>query len=151
MKRLLLCVFIIVALMAIWYGQSRKFFCLHNGKCVTVWKTYNNVCYIVPGKYYGILKPSDNFIETSNTNQLMIFFTTELPKAFIFKSEQELKIINNNKDEIVFYNYRLDTAGFDKRLYMPNAKLNSDLKDNSALMYVFIHDNYAMDKSGKHL
>src|ERR1700720_4395948 len=99
MKKLLLCLSIFIILALIWYGESRKFFCLNNGKCVTVWKTYNNVCYIIPGRYYGIIRPSDNFIESSNNNFLTIYFTSELSNVFTYKSEQTLKINNISKDK----------------------------------------------------
>ena len=87
MKRLMLYFSIFTLLIMGWYGESRSFYCLDNGKCITVWKTYNNVCYIIPGKYFGILKPSKNVIESSNNNNLTIYFTSELPDAFVYKSE----------------------------------------------------------------
>jgi hypothetical protein len=75
MKRLLLIFSILIIVVLIWYGESRKFFCLNNSKCVTVWKTYNNVCYIVPGKYYGLIKPSSrSYIKTTNVNNLDIIW-----------------------------------------------------------------------------
>ncbi len=135
----------------IWYGESRKFYCLGNGKCITVWKTYNNVCYIIPGKYYGIIKPSKNFIQSTNTNNLSVFFTNELPRAFIYQSEEDLIINNRNKDETIFYDYNSDSKKFNKILYPLDAKKSSDLKDKAQLIYVFIHENYALDKDGKKL
>ena len=51
MKRLLLNLAAVVVLSLIWYGESRKFFCLDNGGCVSVWETLNHVCYIIPGRY----------------------------------------------------------------------------------------------------
>lgn len=151
MKRFLLYLTIFVAVVAIWYGESRKFFCLDNGTCVTVWKTYNNVCYIIPGRYYGIIKPSDNFIESSNNNFLTIYFTSELPNALIYKSEQALKIKNTDKDKLVFYDYNSNIQRFDSILYAANAKRNNDIKDNARLIGVFVGENYALDKGGKHL
>jgi len=57
MKRKLLFFALGITLLVTWFGESRKFFCLEDGNCVTVWKTFNG-CYIIPGKYYGIVKPS---------------------------------------------------------------------------------------------
>jgi hypothetical protein len=88
MKKMILFFFIVILLLFGWYGESRKFFCLEDGKCITVWKTYNNVCYVIPGKYYGLWAPSNNFIKTSNLNELTIFFTDELPNTLIVQSRE---------------------------------------------------------------
>jgi hypothetical protein len=151
MKRFLLCLAIFIVVTVIWYGESRKFFCLDNGNCVTIWKTYNNVCYIIPGRYYGIIRPSDNFIETSNNNFLTLYFTSELPNVVIYKSEQILTIKNADKDKWAFYDYNSNIQRFDSILYIANAKRNNDIKDNARLIDVFIGENYALDKKGKHL
>lgn len=151
MKRFLLYSVIVIFLSVVWYGESRNFFCLDNGRCVTVWKTFNNVCYIIPGRYYGILRPSDNFIESSNSNFMTIYFTSELPNVFIYKSDQSLKIKNASKEKVVFYDYNSNIQKFDSILYIPNAKKNNEIKGNARLMDVFIRENYALDKYGKHL
>lgn len=151
MKRVLFFLSVVIILLFIWYGESRKFFCFDDGKCLTVWKTYNNVCYIIPGKYYGMFKPSKNFIKSSNTDNLTIFFTSELPNVFIYKSEHDLKVNNSNKDEFIFYDYNSDIKKFDRIIYTPNAKKNNDIRDKVRLIDLFIQDNYALDKDGKKL
>ena len=151
MKRFLLYLGIFIPVIAIWYVESRKCYCLDNGNCVTIWKTYNNICYIIPGRYYGIIRPSDNFIETSNNNLLTLYFTSELPNSVIYKSEQILTIKNADKDKWVFYDYNSNAQKFDSILYIANAKRNNDIKDNARLIDVFVGENYALDKRGKHL
>lgn len=151
MKKVLLTVLVILILLLAWYGESRKFFCLGGGRCITVWKTYNNTCYVIPGKYYGLFKPTENFIQTTNTNSLTIFFTNQLPNAVIYRSDQAVKITNDNKSKITFYDYQSDAIKFDSLLYLPNAKKNKDIKKDVGLIDVFIHDNYAIDKDGKKL
>jgi hypothetical protein len=139
-----------ILLLAVWYGESRKFFCLGNGACVTVWKTYNNVCFIMPGKYYGIIKPSRNYIETSNINLVTIFYSTELPKALIIRPGLEVKIINGDTNEFSLYNYEMDTTRFNKLLFIPT-KNGSELKPDIWLMNIDIRENNAFDKDGKRL
>jgi len=151
MKRILLFFTLVIVLIMIWFGESRKFFCLGDGNCVTVWKTYNNVCYIIPGKYYGIVKPSEQYIESSNTNLITIYFSKELPNAFIFQSSGEMKIYNGGNREFLFYDYAKDTSRFNKILYMPDAVKRSDIKADAGLMDIDIRENYATDKSGKKL
>lgn len=137
--------------MIFWFGETRRFFCLDSGKCITVWKTYNNKCYIIPDKYYGLLKPSDNYIELSNTSALTIYSTTDLPNAIIYKSDQNLKVTNNNKNKIAFYDYNSDIERFDRIIYTPYAQKNNDIKSNARVIDIFIKDNYAIDKDGKKL
>lgn len=151
MKRLLLYFSIFIILLLIWYGESRKFFCLDSGECVTVWKSYNNVCYIIPGKYYGLIRPSKNYIESPNTNNVTIFFTKEMSNAIIYNSEQNLTVKNIDKHEFVFYDYNSNNVKFDQLLYLPNAKLNKDVKNNVGMIQIFIHENYATDKNGRKL
>jgi hypothetical protein len=151
MKRILLSFGLVITLVVIWFGESRRFFCLEDGNCVTVWKTYNNVCYIIPGKYYGIVKPSEQHIESSNTNLISIYFSKELPNAFVFKSSGEVKIYDRGKREFSFYDYEKDTSRFDKILYMPNAVKRVDIKADAGLMDIDIREDYATDKFGKKL
>jgi hypothetical protein len=151
MRRALIFFSIFGSLILLWYGESRKFFCLDNGSCVTVWKTYNNVCYIIPGRYFGLITPSDNFIKSSNNNFLTIYFTNELPNALIYKSEQTVDVKNGHKNEYTFYDYNSDTQKFDSLLYIANAKKNNDIKGNAGLIDVIVGEYYALDKRGKHL
>ena len=134
--------------LAIWYGESRKFFCLGGGRCVTVWKTYNNVCYIIPGRYYGIVRPSDTYIQAANTTLLTIYFSPELPRAFVFQSWLPLKVINAHH-EFEFYNYYEDTSRFLKMLYLPNAQKRGDMRPGAGLMDIDVHENYATNKDDK--
>jgi hypothetical protein len=105
MKKLLI-FFSVLLLIVIWNGESRKFYCLDNETCVTVWKTYNNACFIIPGKYYGIIKPSRNHIETTNTNLLTIYFSKELSQALIVQCEQGVNIKNENRMISLFIDLR---------------------------------------------
>lgn len=148
-KKTVIFLLIAITFIAIGYGESRKFFCLEDGQCVTVWKTYNNVCYVIPGKYYGVIKPADNFLESTNTNDLTVFFTNELSNSFIFTSEQALKISNGKKDQCIFYDYDLNKKRFDQILYKPEAKKASVIKDNAKLINIYILENYATDKQGR--
>jgi hypothetical protein len=151
MKRALLLLSILIVIVLGWFGESRNFFCLDNGNCITTWKTYNNVCYIIPGKYYGLVKPSKNYIQSTNNNTLTIYMSSELPNTIVYKSNQPLKVVNSDKKEFYFYDYNLEVEKFDNIMYMPNAKKNNDIKENVRLIDLFIQENYAIDKNGKKL
>lgn len=149
MKKIAAFILGVIVLSAVWYGESRKFFCLSNGRCITVWKTYNNTCYIIPGKYYSPSKPSLNYIESTNTNGLTFFFTDALPNTWIYSSEQNIKANNDNRSKWVFYDYSSNKKKFDGILYKPKAQKFSDIKENVELIEVYVLGNYATDKKGK--
>ena len=151
MKKIMIVLAVVVAALLVWYGESRKFFCVENGKCITLWKTFNNVCYIIPGKYYGLTRPSTNFLESTNTNNIMVFFSSGLPNAFVYKSEQPLKINNDDKRGFGFYDYNADEKRFDSLLYIPNARTVQDVKEDVQYLDISIHENYATDKNGRRM
>jgi len=61
----------------IWSNQSRSFYCLSENRCVTVWKRTDGYCYIIPGKYYGIFEPKDNYVKTDNLEWLAVVIWTK--------------------------------------------------------------------------
>jgi len=138
----------LLLLMAIWYGESRKFFCAGDGECVTVWKTYNNVCYIVPGKYYGIIRPSDNYIKTSNINLVSIFYSPKLPRVFIIQPGLGVRFINGDTARFTFYNYYADSAGFNQLLFAPS-QTGDELKPGVRVLNIDIREDYELGGEGK--
>ncbi|MBL7760514.1 MAG: hypothetical protein JNK08_07445 [Sediminibacterium sp.] len=153
MKKLII-IGIIIALLVVWIGEKRKFYHIGNNKYVTVWKTFGGVCYVVPDKYYGLVKPSDNFIETTNDNYLVLFFSQEVPNQIIYwKNRQDklVKIKNKSTDKIVFVDYMSNHDSLRNLLYKPNPKNVRDLKDNAYLLDINIEANTASDKEGKDL
>ena len=68
-KKLYLLILLIAVLLTSYYytGYRRFFISDRTGeKHITVWTSFNNRCYVIPGKYYSPFKPSDNYIETVN-------------------------------------------------------------------------------------
>jgi hypothetical protein len=150
MKKLFLYTIITLAVLSFWFGESRHFYCLDN-RCITVWKTFNDVCYIVPGKYYGLLKPSGSFIRTTNTNLLSIFFSKQMPKTLFVKNEYEIKIFKGEVDGWVFVDYNGSQPKYDSLFYKPNAKKFNDLKAEADFIELNVQENYAFNKNGKRL
>ena len=118
---------------------------------MTVWKTYNNVCYIIPGKYYGLVRPTNGYMQCSNTNLITFYFSSELPDAIIHQSGYDVKIYNDSLNPIKFYDFSIDTSRYLKILYLPTARRRSDLKPDAELMDINIREEYAADRTGKHL
>lgn len=96
---------LIVAL-AMWIGQRRKFYCVSAGKCVTIWKTYNNRSYIVPGKYYGVVEPSRSHVVATNVSSIALIWPLD-PTSIIFDGGPEC-VIKNALGGVQLVDYRLN-------------------------------------------
>ncbi|MFC3197061.1 hypothetical protein ACFOET_05500 [Parapedobacter deserti] len=138
--------FLMVALL-VWFDQSRSFYCLSENKCVTVWKRLGNKCYIVPGKYYGIFKPSDNYIKTTNTGYVDVIFLNDI--SLLVDIEDNAKIIRHPGKNLI-------------ELYSNNKAVNDSLytyfdgkyhkyKNEVEYISIDIKENYAINKAGRKL
>jgi hypothetical protein len=150
MKKILLAFLVLLILFLAWYGESRKFFCLGNGRCITVWKTYNNTCYIIPGKYYGLIKPSSHsYLKTTNTNTLDIIWEANL-NSIIVNADDKSFTVNNFPKSIQIVRYDLNKKNNDSLFTYFDGKYNR-YKRNVNYISLFIQENYAIDKDGRKL
>jgi len=149
MKRIIIILGIII-LIVIGFIESRSFFCVANGKYITIWKTYSK-CYIIPGKYYGLLSPSANAVELGKSDVLTMFFSDSLPNTIFYKSDKPVKIINNKKEDVVLVNYHDNPTISDSLLYVKGARRNDDVKEYVQMVDIILEDNYVVDKTGKKL
>lgn len=92
----------------IWYDQSRSFFKATNGEYVTMWKRYGGICYLIPGKYYWITRPVQNYIETENKASGDFIWANKSSKYVLFSSGKNYKIVNNDSTKITLINYSDD-------------------------------------------
>lgn len=77
MKVKILIAVICIILMS-WFLFGRVF--IHNRdrtQCMTIWRTIGGKCYIIPGKYYSLFPPKNNFISTHNTAILYIAWESQ--------------------------------------------------------------------------
>lgn len=96
-------------LLLLWFDQTRSFYCVGNNRCITVWKRVGGTCYIIPGKYYGILRPSQDYIKTTNDNAITILFACTQDVDFIISNDY-------NKDFIIYMNqYKVQYYPYAKR------------------------------------
>lgn len=106
--------------------QSRSFYKLEEGKEVTVWKRIGGKCYVIPYKYYGVIKPSSCAIETVNTASVTLIWYND---RLIVNTDSEMKIINDG--DCILEDYMNNEDENDSRfLWNDNGinKLKSDLK-----------------------
>lgn len=140
-----------ISLFFILYGESRKFFCLSDGKCITVWKTYNNVCYIIPGKYYGIVRPSSHsFIQTTNNNILDIIWIENSDDLIINSDNDSNIIVKNSSQGTKFIKYNINKVYNDSSFTYIDGPYHR-YKKSVNYLNIFISENYAVGKNGKKL
>ncbi|MBL0743491.1 hypothetical protein [Chryseolinea lacunae] len=137
---------LLISIPLIWYGESRKFFRLTNGNYVTLWKTYGNLSFIIPGKYYGIVFPGRSHIETSNVNFISIYQRKNSRDTLFFESRYDTKINNATPNEPVLANVKLASAK-DLSLILETERSQRDF-DNWSLLNLEIKESYARDENG---
>ena len=140
---------LVIAMIVVWFGEIRSFYCIEGNRCVTVWKTYNNTCYIIPGKYYGVVKPSKRpYIETTNIAMMTLIWDEKSDTIVVNSSKSKISNIASNKVYIIDYNsnarvYDSLYTYFDGYV----KKINHDIH----YMNIMIKENYATDKDGNKL
>jgi hypothetical protein len=157
-KKSWIIILLVFGLLVIWFLEGRRFYCLENGKCITLWKFSNGTSYIMPYKYYGLTKPSDNYVETKSIGYIDIFWTDSLPNVVLFGVSPDsvlLRVVNKCTDKIILSNLYVSdeelginllqdaNAGKIKKkylnvLYNENAKKISEAKPEVSYMLVDI-------------
>jgi len=97
---LLFAIFLILSLYY-FFDYKRHIICdQEEQKFITIWTRFGNVCYIIPGKYYGLTKPSGNYIETaSHRNYIGIVWQTKDSRALKISVYGSFRI--NNLDTTI--------------------------------------------------
>jgi hypothetical protein len=100
---------------------------------LTIWQRIGNNCYIIPGKYYGIVPPSSNYIKTVNyRNYIGILWNTS--DKFNYKisiyNKYQLHDLNSNvkvypKNDSLLLEYKiLDTLDYQRGKRISNDSAN---------------------------
>jgi len=135
----------------------KSYYCLSNGKCVTVWKRTNGEVYIIPGKYGSNNKPTVSHIRTINKQFVTLYFSNEIELSYkiIVRDEGNLEssqkgytIENDIKGEWEILEF---SDSYKSILYEPNAIKFKDVKESTNYLTINIQENYATDKSGNKL
>jgi len=148
-KKIVLSLFAIL-LTIVWIGESRSFFCIGDGMCVTVWKTYGGTCYVVPGKYYGLTKPvSRNHIRTTNASGLDIIWPNDSKNIVVDINDSNSLIINDSKGVFII-DYSSKRDYFNSLFTYFDGKYHRYKKD-VAYISLSIPENVAVDNTGNKL
>lgn len=129
------------------YFEVRSFYCLSDGKCVTVWKKGNNSIFIILGKYTSAKIPSDNYVKISNNRYDYIHLILSKEDKFLIDIDEKATVIKRSSNNLI-------------ELYKNNKTLNDSLytyfdgkywryKNHVEFISINIEENYATDKTGK--
>lgn len=146
--KILIVLVCVIAGLFLWFDQSRSFFKAANGEYITMWKRYGGTCYLIPGKYYGITKPNDNYIETKNTASGDFIWNDKNSKYVLFSGGENCKIVNNDLTKVKIINYLEDKQKNDS-LYIEKQGHYNVYKKGVIRLGIDILENYASDGTGK--
>lgn len=138
---------ILIVVFSFYAEQTRSFYCLSEGKCVTVWKRSGDKCYIVLDKYSGIFKPTDNYIKTSNTAFVDVIWTED--NRLLIDYDDNVEIVQPHSDKkFVIERYSKDKVINDSLYTYFDGKYN---RYNEKVNYIRLHvkENYATDRANK--
>jgi hypothetical protein len=147
MMRMLLVLLILIVVGSICSEQTRSFYCLSEGKCVTVWKRSGDKCYIVLDKYYGIFKPTDNYIKTSNTAFVDVIWTED--NRLLIDTDDNVEIVQpHSNKKFIIERYSNDKVINDSRYTYFDGKYD---RYNEKVDYIrlYVKENYATDRANK--
>ena len=129
-----------------WWGEARNFYPIGKKGFITVWKTYDNTCYIIPGKYYGLIKPiSINYIKTTNRSDLDIIWNSD--SSILVGSTEKMEIVEKDNNGIKIIDYDANESHNDS-LYTYVDRNYRKFKNSTEFISVYLPDNYAWDKNG---
>ncbi|AMR34234.1 hypothetical protein A0256_23670 [Mucilaginibacter sp. PAMC 26640] len=149
MKKALLLLIILLFAAIVWRVEYRSFYYLKNGKCVTVWKAYDGLCYIIPRKYNGVLKPSaESYLVTPYTKGLDIIWQENSNNIIANLEDEKNQIIHNCPSGIQIANYNLNKR-YNDSLYLYFDGEYYRYKKNVDYLTLNIKEEYAYDKKGK--
>ena len=139
----------VVLLFILWFGVARRFYKVGDDFYVTVWKAFGKT-YVVPGKYYGISKPTVNHIMTANDDLISIFKTSDERENLIILCKG--CIINTiDSGNVTFEKYKKDSTGHKWKVYKPDAKTMDDLNVGVDYIFIDVKEGYAMNERDEKL
>jgi len=150
-NKIIIIAIIIMAVPFFYYDQSRKYFCISEDKCVTVWKRVGGTCYIISGKYTGWFKPKDDYIKTCNLSDLDIVWIDQLPNSIIIQQQSyyQYTIVNKNTNNLHIYRYENNPDKFHSLIYNVGVTKYNDIKAGVFRLSIDVRENYARTSDGR--
>jgi len=140
---------IMTTLLVYWWIIARSFYCVSENKCVTVLKR-NGYCYIIPGKYYGIFSPKDNYVKTDNLVELSAVIWTDDDRLVVdINPKYEREFVSQcSQGKPIIEDYHINKAINDSIYIFFNGEYNAYKKDVD-FIYLYIKEDFARDRYNK--
>jgi hypothetical protein len=145
----------IVLISLIYYQFGYKRYFIYNvtkEKCVTIWPTWGNNCYVIPGKYFSPFTPDTNFIKTiNNTNYIGVIWNTgdEYDFKLSFYNDFEISGLDDNikvyaNNDSLLWEYKiLDSINVDKGIRTTN-NMSDSIKKKFDYNYIDLNRIYGI-------
>lgn len=128
--------------------DTRHFFCLEDGRCVTMWRTLNGVCYVIPGKYSGKEDPpvSESYVMSPFTKSMDIIWEKNTTDIIVYLEDDKKQIIHESLNGVKVFNYNLNKRYNDSVFFYFDGKYDRYKKDVD-FMHIDIKEEYASGSS----
>lgn len=129
--------------------DSRHFFCLKSGHCVTMWRTLNGVCYIIPGRYTSSTCPpsSESYIISPFKESLDIIWPKDSDNIIVSIDEKS-QVIHQSPNGIKIIDYNSNKKHNDSLFLCFDGNYERYKKDVD-FMTIEIFEEYAYGKMVK--
>lgn len=153
MKKIAVITLSLILIIIIWIGLERDVYRLGKNNIITIWKTYGNRCYVVSGKYIGLIPPTlRNHMVMTNRNQFTIFLTPDIPNGIIVQDlGRTIKFMNYDSHDPFFVDYYSDSSRLNKILFQDSVINVNRLKKHVIFFDANIKEGYVMDMNGRTL
>lgn len=143
-------IIIVIGSIFIWYDQNRSFFKATNGEYITMWKRVGGICYLIPGKYYGITKPKDGYVEMPTLAYLTVYYSDKLPNIILLRKESnyDYKAYDPVNKVYLFDDYILNIEKYRQIIYKVDATAFKDINNDASYLSINILEGYATDETG---
>jgi len=144
-------IIIVIGSILIWYDQKRSFFKATNGEYMTMWKRVGGICYLIPGKYYGITKPKDGYVEMPTLAHLTVYYSDKLPNIILLRKESnyDYKAYAPVNKAYLFANYLLNKEKYRPIIYKEETTASMDINKDASYLSINILESYATDETGR--
>lgn len=134
-------VFLIILFLSAFYFIEKRDFYYNKDRteCITIWKRIGGKCLVIPGKYFGLWKPNEEYLETTNKNSLTLIWTKKITDQLIIYNNYGGPVHLNFKSfKVKYYEYK------QRNTFINNYYLNNNVKPGYEYLTIDILENFVV-------
>lgn len=133
--------FLIIFVLSAFYLIEKRAFYYNKDRteCITIWKRLGGKCLIIPGKYIGLWKPNEEYLETTNKNSLTLIWKKRIKEQLVICNNYGGPVYLNFKFFKVRYYHYKQRDNFINTYY-----LNNNIKPGYEYLSIDILENYVV-------